>query len=207
MQNTSTLTLPNGYSAVAPGHIATVVTSLEMHQRPELRPAQPFPLGVQLEPLGRPSSERYRSLYRTVGEEWLWFSRLIMPDKQLRQILDDPRVNIFALRDGERDVGILELDFRQPKECELAFFGLATGAIGKGIGRALMNDAIKMAWAESINRFWVHTCTLDHPNALDFYRRSGFVPYAFQVEVMPDPRLTGAIPRDCAPHVPLIAVR
>lgn len=124
-----------------------------------------------------------------------------MPDDKLRAILDDPQVSLFALRQGERDVGILELDFRQPDECELAFFGLASEAVGKGIGRTLMNEAIERAWSRAIKRFWVHTCTLDHPAALGFYRRSGFTPYAFQVEVQPDPRLTGAMPRDCAPHV------
>ena len=197
--------LPGGYSAVPSGHIAAVVTFLEMRKRPELRPAQPFPPGLQLQPLSHPSVERYRSLFRRVGQDWLWYSRLIMPNDELRTILDDPRVSIYAVRQGERDVGILELDFREPGACELAFFGLTAGNFGKGIGRTLMNEAIERAWSRQIERFWVHTCTLDHPAALDLYRRSGFVPFMLQVEVQPDPRLTGAIPHDCAKHVPMLA--
>ncbi|HEY1447300.1 MAG TPA: hypothetical protein VGF33_02075, partial [Caulobacteraceae bacterium] len=63
---------------------------------------------------------------------------------------------------------------------------------------------IEEAWSRPIRRLWVHTCTFDHPSALGFYVRSGFAPYAFMVEVLPDPRLTGQLPPDAAPHVPLI---
>lgn len=196
--------LPNGYSAIPRGHIASVVTCLEMTERPALRPARPFPAGVTLQRWNRPALDAYRALFRAVGEDWLWFSRLVMADEQLRAILDDPLVEIYALgRDGV-DFGILELDFRRVGQCELAFFGLTQDALGKGIGRALMNEAIERAWSRQIGRFWVHTCTLDSPLALDFYRRSGFIPYALKVEVQDDPRLTGVMPRGCAPHVPLI---
>ncbi|HWK48137.1 MAG TPA: GNAT family N-acetyltransferase [Stellaceae bacterium] len=127
-----------------------------------------------------------------------------MSDEKLLGILDDPLVEVFVLRDGDEDVGLLELDFREGGECELAFFGLAPNAIGKGLGRALMECAIAFAWAKPIGRMWVHTCTFDHPSALAFYIRSGFQPYEFQVEVQPDPRLTGHLPRGAAPHIPLI---
>ncbi|BCP51736.1 N-acetyltransferase [Kaistia sp. 32K] len=206
MQLTSAVApaLPNGYSSVAAGHLAAVVTSLEMRERPAPRSAQAFPAGISLQPLGRPSVERYRALYRAVGEDWLWVSRLVMPDDKLRAILEDPLVEIFALQKDGVDAGILELDFREPDTCELAFFGVTMAVQGSGMGRALMNQAIERAWSRPIRRFWVHTCTLDHPAALDFYRRSGFTPFAFQVEVMPDPRLTGAMPRNCAPQIPIV---
>jgi hypothetical protein len=70
-----------------------------------------------------------------------------------------------------------------------------------------MNSATELAWSKPIRRFWVHTCTFDHPSALSFYLRSGFTPYAFRVEVQADPRLTGALPLTAAPHVPLIPPR
>ena len=81
------------------------------------------------------------------------------------------------------DEGLLELDFRQSGECELAFFGVTGREIGTGAGRWLMNRAIEQAWAHPIRRFWVHTCTLDHAGALAFYVRSGFVPYRRQIEI------------------------
>ena len=77
---------------------------------------------------------------------------------------------------------------------------------GKGYGRWLMAMALQTGWAEpGIERMWVHTCTLDGPGALNFYVKSGFTPYQRQVETFPDPRLSGLIPREAAPQIPLIA--
>jgi GNAT superfamily N-acetyltransferase len=197
--------LPLGYSSIEPGKIANVVTCLEMLERPASRPTTPFPPGVSLSPLDRSDPAIYRALYRKIGEDWLWYSRLVMPDDALRAILDDPCVVILVLGKDEEDIGLLELDFRQDGVCELVFFGLVATAIGQGLGRALMDAALDRAWSQPISRFWVHTCTFDHPAALGFYIRSGFRPYAFQVEVQPDPRLTGHLPRHAAPQVPLIA--
>ncbi|HKW17341.1 MAG TPA: GNAT family N-acetyltransferase [Terriglobales bacterium] len=196
--------LPPGYSPVPRGCIATVVTSLEMNARPQTTSAWKFPAEYELAELDGTDLSAYRGLFRKVGQDWLWHSRLTMSDEELRRILSDPLDAIFVLRHRNEDVGLLELDFRQRGECELAFFGLVAGEIGKGLGRALMKDAIERAWARPIRRFWVHTCTLDHPGALGFYVKSGFRPYAFQVEVQPDPRLTGHLPRKAAPQVPLI---
>ena len=107
-------------------------------------------------------------------------------------------------REGE-DVGLLELDRREPGEVELAFFGLVADVVGGGAGRLLMSRAIERAFAEpGVRRFWVHTCTLDHPAALAFYIRSGFTPYARSVEVADDPRVLGLLPRDAAPWLPMI---
>jgi GNAT superfamily N-acetyltransferase len=194
--------IPIGYSAVPRGCIANVATFLEMNVPPRRR-APGFQTPYRLLRFNG-SVEAYRSLFRKVGENWLWLSRLAMPDEELRKILSDERVEVFELQNAAEPVGLLELDFRQAGECELAFFGLARGEIGKGLGRALMDAATEMAWAKPIKRFWVHTCTLDHPGALAFYLRSGFKPYGFKVEVQRDPRLTGLLPADAAPHIPLI---
>ena len=205
MQIDSTATtLPIGYSPVPPGHIASVVTNLQMLARPSPLPPRGLPAEYELRSLDRPSSEVYRTLFRAVGEDWLWSSRLTLSERELRGILDDSQVDIFALQRGGRNVGILELDFRRSDECELVYLGLTPDVVGKGVGRALMTEAIHRAWSRSLGRLWLHTCTLDHPAALDFYRRSGFEPYALQVEVIPDPRLTGVLPRTCARHVPLL---
>lgn len=67
-----------------------------------------------------------------------------------------------------------------------------------------MNRAIDIAWSHPIRRFWVHTCTMDHPGALAFYIRSGFVPFKRQIEIADDPRLTGTLSASAAPEVPII---
>jgi GNAT superfamily N-acetyltransferase len=129
---------------------------------------------------------------------------MVMADEDLNAITGSPLVEIYALEvDGSAE-GMLELDFRSPGECELVFFGVTAALVGGRAGRWLMNRAVERAWAEPISRFWVHTCTLDHPNAPAFYIRSGFAPYRRQVEIADDPRLTGHAPRGAAAHVPLI---
>ena len=194
--------LPVGYSPLPPGHLANLVTFLEMTARPSLSPG--LPAGYDLVRVTSAGRDAYKLLFRTVGEDWLWFSRLSMSDEKLAAVLDDPLVEGYALRRDAADVGMLELDFRVAGQCEIVYFGLAAGAIGKGVGRTLMNNAIAIAWSKPIERLWLHTCHFDSPQALDFYKRSGFKAYKFEVEVHPDPRLTGALPRHAAPHVPMV---
>jgi len=97
---------------------------------------------------------------------------------------------------------IRELSFDEA--AELAYFGLVESAFGSGAGRWLMNEAIGRAWARPIRRLFVHTCTFDHAGAIAFYVRSGFRPYKYGIEVIDDPRLTGVLSREAAPHIPLI---
>jgi GNAT superfamily N-acetyltransferase len=194
--------LPDGYSDVPAGKIAAVVTHLEMTERPALRPD---PEGAwTLRRVPSPELDWFRDLYRRVGEEWLWFSRLQMADAELAAIVRSPMVDVHALVHEGRDKGLLELDFRDAGQCELAFFGVTADLIGGGAGRWLMNRALELAWSRQVSRVWVHTCTLDHPSALAFYQRSGFRPFRRQVEIADDPRLDGTAPRDAAKHVPII---
>jgi GNAT superfamily N-acetyltransferase len=194
------------YSGVAAGKIAAVVTSLEMFARPQLRPA-PAELQLSLRHVERPALDWFRQLYRSVGEDWLWFSRLAMADAALAAIIHDARVEVSVLMAGTEEAGLLELDFRIANECEISFFGVTAKHIGTGAARWLMNQALKRAWSRPVRRVWIHTCTFDHPAALAFYTRTGFQPFARQIEIVDDPRLTGTLPRSAAPHVPLIEQR
>jgi GNAT superfamily N-acetyltransferase len=199
----STPPLPRGYSLVPPRHVANIATFLEMRAKPALPSSIPVS-GLGLERWRDADLAAYRTLFKAIGESWLWYSRLVMPDRELLRIFRDPRIEIYRLFDRDQIIGLLELDFSGRDECELSFLGLVPEAIGKGAGRFLMSEAIRLAWAKPIERFWVHTCTFDHPAALSFYRRAGFTPYQVAVEIHPDPRLTGHMPREAAPHVPLI---
>ena len=190
---------------VPAGRIAAVVTSLEMLAPPALR-ANKAQLDLRLRRAVRPDLGWYRSLFRRVGQDWLWLSRLRMEDERLGAVLEDPLVEIHALRRGSKDEGLLELDFRTPEACELGFFGLAPDLIGTGAGRWLMNRALEIVWSRPVKRFWIHTCTLDHPDALAFYLRSGFRPFRRHVEIGDDPRLDGTLPRDAASHFPVLSV-
>jgi GNAT superfamily N-acetyltransferase len=186
---------------VPPGKIATVVTYLEMTQRSPPRPTG-FP-GFDLIRLGPGDTGRYRRIYRSIGERWFWFSRLQIAEEALRGVLADPGIEAYAVAGPQRDVGLLELDFRTEGEAEIVYFGLVDAMVGQGAGRWLMNRTLEIAWSRPIRRLWLHTCTLDHPGAVAFYRRSGFRPYKAAIEVADDPRLTGGLPPDSFPDVPL----
>jgi ribosomal protein S18 acetylase RimI-like enzyme len=190
------------YEAVAEGELAAVVTYLEMRSPPEHQiPQSP----LSLRRVDVPQPEHYRDLFRLIGAPWLWFSRLVIDDAHLASIIQHPRVELYSVLDeAGREVGIIELDFREHGECELSFIGLIPELSGKGHGRWLLAEAVHRAWREGVERVHVHTCSLDHPAALAAYRRAGFTPYKRAVERFPDPRLHGFLPLDCAPQIPVL---
>ena len=123
-----------GLTPLAPGDLATLVTSLEMRSRPKPAPLPDAPL--TLVRWKQPSLAKYRALFLRVGGPWLWFSRLAMDDAQLEAILHHQDVMIWAVCDRAGiEVGILELDFREAGACEISFFGLVPELNGKGYGR------------------------------------------------------------------------
>jgi GNAT superfamily N-acetyltransferase len=197
--------LEDGFHDVPPGRIATVVTHLEMtgpppRNTPRVRDGWHLRRETALAPAA------YRTLFRRIGEPWLWFSRLRMPDDRLAALLADPATLLWVLVSEGEDAGLVELSFREPGACEVVFFGVIPDLIGSGAGRFMMSHALVEAWSRpGLKRVTVHTCTLDHPGALAFYRRSGFRPVRQQVEIAPDPRLAGTLEPEAAPHVPLIA--
>lgn len=195
--------LSDGYHSVPKGKLAMVVTQLEMRARADTRPV-PIPDSIALRSLTDVTLDQYRDIYRRVGEEWLWFSRLTMNDTDLSAIIHDPKVQLFTLEHGGQTQALLELDFRTDGECELAFFGLTKELIGTGSGRYLMNFAINTVWDQPIKRFHLHTCTIDSPMALNFYARSGFTAVGRKIEVADDPRLTKGWDQKIAPQIPIV---
>jgi len=190
------------YETVPNGELATVVTYLEMHAPPDLETP---PSSLSLRRIEVPQPEAYRDLFRRVGAPWLWFSRLVVDDAHLAAIIQHPKVELYAIVDESGgEVGMLELDFREPHECEIAFVGLVPELAGKGHGRWLLAQALQLAWREGMQRIHVHTCSLDHPAALGAYLRAGFTPYKRAIERFPDPRLLGILPTDCASQIPLL---
>ncbi|MCX7566622.1 GNAT family N-acetyltransferase [Sulfitobacter sp. F26169L] len=195
--------LTNGFHAVPKGKLAVVVTYLEMHTQAATTYA-PLPDGVTLRQVS-PTLDWYRDIFTRVGaQDWLWAERLKLSDAELQTIINHPKVTIFTLTKNGIDEALLELDFRTGDECELAYFGLTTNLIGTGAGRCLMNKAISHAWSRNISRLHVHTCTIDSPQALNFYIRSGFTPYKRAVEIDDDPRITGVLPATAGDGVPVI---
>lgn len=187
----------DGYTDLPPGKLANVVTYLEMSAPPPAQRPAPRPdlalvaTDTRLEP--------YRALYRRIGAPWLWMGRLALCDAALEAALRDPRlVSRTLVREGAA-IGLVEVRFDREDgggEAEIAYCGVVPESIGTGAGRYLMDAAIAQAFARPIARLTVHTCTLDHPDAVAFYVRSGFTPFKRAIEIHDDPRLAGLLPRE-----------
>jgi GNAT superfamily N-acetyltransferase len=175
--------------------IDDVVTYLEMFERPSPR-VLPAPSGkLALMRAEACSVSFYRYLYETVGTPWVWFERRQMSDAALAAELAKLSTEIFVIYAGGVPAGYFELDCADLHETELCYFGLIPEFIGRRLGPFLLNAAIEQAWSRPIERFWVHTCTFDHPRALPLYQRAGFVVYAQRKVSFADPRERGILPR------------
>lgn len=176
----------------APAELEVTITYLEMRS-PPARPPAPPPRQREKIALLRvewPTVGFYRYLYNAVGGPWRWYERNALSDDELAAIVQDERVEIYVLYVGGSPAGYAEIDFRDPSDVELAYFGLVPDYIGRGLGRYLLDWAVDTAWARSPARLWVNTCTLDHPSALAVYQKAGFVPYEQKAITIRDPQAT-----------------
>jgi GNAT superfamily N-acetyltransferase len=181
------------------GQVGAVVTYLEMTARPKPRPLPAAPL--RLERWRDPDPARYRLLFRRVGGKWLWFSRLTMSEDKLRGEIAE----VHAVVDPTGvEVGMVELDFRTAGECLIRFLGLVPELAGRGHGKWLFAQTLALAWRPGVEIVRVNTCSLDHPAALPAYLAAGFRAVRRAFESFPDPRLTGLLPEDVAPQLPLL---
>jgi GNAT superfamily N-acetyltransferase len=125
----------------------------------------------------RPTLAYYRFLYNAVGADYHWLSRRKLSDADLAAILNDDRNEVHVLHVEGVPAGFAELDRRVPGQVELTQFGLTRDFIGQGLGKFFLQWTIDRAWSYGPSRFWLHTCTLDHPVALPNYQKGGFVLY------------------------------
>lgn len=158
------------------GWIRSHVTYLEMRTPPDRLPATPWG-GVEVRRAVDPTLSFYRYLYDTVGGDWNWTGRRLMDDETLAGHVRDAKVEVNVLWVEGVPAGLMELDLRALPEIELLYFGLAPDFIGRGLGRFALDWTVDRAWSFRPSRLWVHTCDLDHPNALSVYQKAGFVIY------------------------------
>ena len=122
----------------------------------------------------------YRRLYREVGEPWYWHDRLEWTDAELASHLESPSVAVWELLVGDESAGYFELQRHGDGSVEIVYFGLIPAFIGRGLGGMLLTRAVREAFAMGAARVWLHTCTLDSPNALPSYEARGFTAYRTQ---------------------------
>ncbi len=156
--------------------MSITTTYLEMFAHNGRTVAAPMP-GLAVIQARQPTLAYYRFLYHSVGNDWDWTSRKRLPDDELARIIQDPLVELHVLFVDGVPAGFAELDRRVPGEIELKQFGLVPEFIGKGLGKYFLQWTIDKAFSYSPKRFWLHTCTRDHPVALPNYLKAGFVVY------------------------------
>jgi GNAT superfamily N-acetyltransferase len=173
--------LPPGYEM-----IAVRTTYLEMKARPETEP-QKTPAGCLVQRWPKPGIKKYKALFAAVGNKWGWSGRLLMAEEELKGILRAPTTEVYRLRCQGGTAGFVELDRRGPNATEIAYFGLLPEFIGRGLGKFLLDWAIRRAWRGRPGRVWLHTCEHDHFGALAVYLKAGFRVCGEKIERQPYP--------------------
>jgi GNAT superfamily N-acetyltransferase len=158
------------------------VTYLQMFAHPRQIVSPPRD-GLLVLHAKNPTVAYYRFLYDSVGRRWQWLSRRKLSDEQLAAVIHDPRDEVHVLHVEGVPAGFAELDRRQEGEIELVQFGLMPDFIGQGLGKYFLQWTIDRAWNYRPMRFWLHTCTLDHPAAIPNYRKAGFEVYKKEMTV------------------------
>jgi GNAT superfamily N-acetyltransferase len=165
----------------------TAVTTyyLEMLDPRELRPKGPPHSEVALVRVLPPMPELNRFFYTAVGGSWWWHDRLPWPYKQWLDYLNRPELQTWMLTVAGLPAGYFELESQPPDfDVEIAYFGLLPAFVGQGLGGYLLTCAIEQAWLMDASRVWLHTCTLDHPQALNNYQARGLRLYKQETTVM-----------------------
>jgi GNAT superfamily N-acetyltransferase len=121
-----------------------------------------------------PLPELNRFFYTSVGGDWHWTDRLAWPYQKWLAYLDRPELETWMLTAAAGiPAGYFELESQAGQDVEIAYFGLLPSFVGAGLGGYLLTCAIERGWARGARRVWVHTCTLDHPQALANYQARG----------------------------------
>lgn len=159
--------------------------SLEMRDASQLRRARapdPVPQLVQAK---IPSPALNRFLYTSIGGDWHWVDRLPWSWERWMRWLNRPEHQTWVLYVDGTPAGYFELEKQAGGDVEIAYFGIAKGFIGRGLGGWLLTRTIEQAWAFGATRVWVHTCSLDHPMALNNYRARGMSVFKEETAMKP----------------------
>ena len=166
------------------GKLDITITHLVMTPSDWTRCGLPPDIDVIITPERAPTAAFYRTLYRDVGLPWLWYERNLISDQALHDLLNRPGHELHVARHDGKLVGYFELG-----DEELVFFGLTLDYIGRRIGPWLLDRAVERAFALRWPLILLNTNTLDHPKALQTYRKAGFQIVRREEKTLEDPRV------------------
>ena len=133
-------------------------------------PVEDYSLAL-LEPI---NFQLNKFFYKNIGKKHKWIDRLVWTETQWVKYVSNKNVKTYIFKKNEELVGFFELlEHTEKKEIEIAYFGLLEEYQNKKLGSYLLSKAIKKSFENKINRVWLHTCSLDHKNALKNYIARG----------------------------------
>ena len=124
-----------------------------------------------------------RYFYKNIGKKHNWVDRLTWSEEKWINYVSSEKVKSYVFKYKEDLVGFFELIFhKEKKETEIAYFGILEEYQNKKLGSYLLSEAIKRSFKNNVSRVWVHTCSLDHKNALNNYISRGMK--VFKTEIL-----------------------
>ena len=147
---------------------------LEIHSlkdlKEEKKPSEDYSLNL-IDPI---NFQLNKFFYKNVGKKHKWVDRLLWTEEQWIDYVSSSNVKTYVLKKKGDLIGFFELIFHlEKKEIEIAYFGILEEYQNKKLGSFLLSQAIKKSFKENVNRVWLHTCSLDHENALKNYLARG----------------------------------
>ncbi|WP_411731562.1 GNAT family acetyltransferase [Paeniglutamicibacter sp.] len=176
--------------------LEVTTTHLQQLSPGELRPSsRALPAGARIERVTAITPEFSKFLYRGVGSSWNWADRLSLTRAAWESLMRTPGAETHVLYVDGAPGGYIELAGRiegSGTEVEIMYFGLFPQCIGRGLGGTLLAEGISRAWDldarfegfPSVNRVWVHTCSLDGPAAMANYEARGLRIFHTETEMV-----------------------
>jgi len=147
---------------------------LETKNKKDLNPAVCGIYNLKILEQGKDDPQFCKFLYQKIGEDFHWKDRLAWSLADWKNYLDNEKLKFFTAFVGDEPAGYYEyLNHDDIREVEITYFGIFKNYFGKKLGGYLLTHALETAWKHNPRRVWVHTCTLDHPNALRNYIARG----------------------------------
>ena len=135
-----------------------------------LKPLKDYSLNL-LDPI---NFQLNKFFYKNIGKKHKWIDRLIWTESKWIEYVSNKYIKTYIFKKGKDLVGFFELlEHHEKKEIEIAYFGLLEEYQNKKLGSYLLSRAIKKSFENKIDRVWLHTCSLDHKNALNNYIARG----------------------------------
>ena len=155
---------------------------LEIKSLKELKEIKKPSENYSIEKVNPKDFQLNKFFYKQIGQDHHWNDRLAWDDKKWIDYVSSSNVFTFVLKNNENIAGFFELIYHKNKfEIEIAYFGLLKSFMAKKLGGYMLSEAIKVSFSYKVKRVWVHTCSLDHKNALNNYLARGMKIYNIEI--------------------------